>query len=261
MIASLTHSFQSELLKSKRTVAFWLVVAGAFLTPAIVTIARLIRYKSLPGLYASPDFWTSHWRSSWESMALFLLPLGVILMISLLTQLEYRNNTWKQLHTLPLTFTTIFLSKLSFIIAMVISYFVLFNVGIFLSAIIPYLIVADVPYPQMNVPAGFFLQQNLYYFVDCLPIIALQYLLCLRFKNFLVPMGVGFLLWVGSLASLSWNYGYTVPYTYDMYTYLKSGVTTKAIIPDVNFHAIAIGYFITITLIAYVLYIKKEEKA
>jgi len=259
-MVSIVNSFQSELLKTKRTIAFWMVISGAFFTPVIITIARLIQHQTLTKLYASSEFWISHWKSSWESMALFLLPLGVIMIASLITQLEYRNNTWKQIHALPLTFTTIFISKLSIIIVMVLTYLLLFNVGIYLSAIIPYLIVKDVPYPKLNTPFDFFLKQNLYYFLDCLPIVALQYLLSLRYKNFLVPTGIGFLLWVGSLASLSWKYGYFVPYTYDMYTYLKSGVVNKAVIPEVNLHWLAMAYFVAFTLWSYVLYLMKNEK-
>lgn len=260
MLLSFAHSFHSELLKTKRTVAFWLVISGAFFTPVIVTVARLIQFNNLHALYASPEFWASHWRSSWESMALFLLPLGVILIASLITQLEYRNNTWKQLHALPLSFTTIFFSKLAIIVVMVVSYLVLFNVGIYLSAIIPYLVVGEISYPKLQEPFRYFLQQDLYYFVDCLPIIALQYLISLRYRNFLVPVGVGFLLWVGALASLSWKYGYLVPYTYDMYTYLKSGVVNKAVMPEVNIHWMAVGYFVLFTVVSYVLYVNKKEK-
>lgn len=260
MIIPLTHSLQAELLKTKRSAAFRMVIAGACFTPAIVTIARLIQYQTLPDLYASAEFWTSHWRSSWESMSLFLLPFGVILIASLVTQLEYRNNTWKQLHTLPVSFTIIFLSKLIMIIIMVLSYLCLFNVGIYLSAIIPCLVISNVPYPEQSIPLLYFLKQDLYYFVDCLPVIALQYLISLHYKNFLVPVGTGFLLWVGALASLSWRYGYLIPYTYDMYTYLKSGVMNKAAIPVANIHWIATGYFFAFTGAAYILYLTKKER-
>ena len=40
-------------------------------------------------------------RVGWEFMGFFLLPIGVILTTSLVTQLEFRSNTWKQLHTTP----------------------------------------------------------------------------------------------------------------------------------------------------------------
>lgn len=259
MIAYL-HSFQSEWLKTKRSLALWIVIVGGFFTPSIVIIGRIVQYKKLPAIYSSDAFWKSHWQSSWESMAIFLLPLGVILATSLITQLEYKNNAWKQLHTLPLSFTTIFFSKLTVIITLMMGFFVLFNIGIYLSAIIPYMVISGVPYPKGVIPYEFFLSQNLFYFIDCLPIVALQYLISLKYRNFLVPVGTGFIFWVGALASLSWKYGYVIPYTYCMLTYLKSGVMNKAVIPAVNIHLLALAYFFVITTVSYVLYISKKEK-
>src|SRR5450432_3168395 len=75
---------------------------------------------------------------------LFLYSICVILAASLITQIEYKNNTWKQLHSLPLSFTTIFFSKLAVIIVMVLQFFIWFNIGIYLSALIPYLLVSGV---------------------------------------------------------------------------------------------------------------------
>ena len=97
-------------------------------------------------------------------------------------------------------------------------------------------------------------------FIDTLPIVALQYLIALRFKNFLVPVGLGFVFWVGALAALTWQYGYVIPYTYPMYNYLASGVQTKAILPEVNIHWLATAYFVVITAVSYGLYLTKKEK-
>jgi lantibiotic transport system permease protein len=260
MTLSFLHSFQSERLKTKQSLASWIVIIGGFFTPTIVIIARLVQYQTLPALYSSDSFWLQLWQNSWESMAIFLLPMGVVLATSLITQIEYKNNTWKQLHTTPLSLTTIFFSKLAVIVVMMFQFFVLFNIGIYLSAVIPYLLVSGVPYPKASFPYAYFLKQNLFYFIDCLPIIALQYLISLKFKNFLVPVGAGFVFWVGALASLSWKYGYVIPYTYCMFLYLQSGVDNKAVIPAFNFHLLAIGYFVVITLVSYVLYVTKKEK-
>lgn len=254
------NSFQSEWLKIKRSLAFWIVIVGGFFTPAIVIIVRLVQHEKLPTLYATPDFWQLHWQNSWESMAIFLLPIGVILTTSLITQIEYKNNTWKQLHTVPLSLTTIFISKLAVILVMMLGFFILFNIGIYLSVIIPYLVVSGVPYPQAPIPYADFLWQDFYYFIDCLPIVALQYQISLKYKNFLIPIGAGFIFWVAALASLSWKYGFIIPYTYCMYTYLQGGVASKAVIPTVNIHLLACGYFVVITLVSYVLYIFKREK-
>jgi len=260
MTSSIINSFQSEWLKTKGSLALWIVVIGSLFTPTIVIIVRLVQYKSLPKLYALDGFWKLLWKNSWESMAIFLLPLGVILATSLITQIEYKNNTWKQLHTLPLTFTTTFFTKLAVTMVMMLQFFILFNVGIYLSALVPYLLIQGVPYPKGSIPLLQFLQDDLYFFIDCLPIIALQYLLSLQFKNFLVPVGVGFILWVGALASLSWKFGYVIPYTYCMYYYLTDITASKAAFAHVNIHWMAIGYFVLITIVSYVLYLTKKEK-
>lgn len=254
------NSFQSEWLKIKRSQAFWMVIIGGFFTPTIIIVARLINYKKLPTLYAAENFWDLLWKNSWESMAIFFLPLGAILTTSLIAQIEYKNNTWKQLHTLPLSYTTIFFAKLAVILVLMLLFFVLFNIGIYLAAIIPYLLVSGTPYPAQPVPYLSFIRANALYFIDSLPIVALQYLIALRFKNFLVPVGLGFVFWVGSLAALTWSYGYIIPYTYPMYSYLSTGVETKAVLPTVNIHWFAVGYFVVITIVSYVMYVGKQEK-
>lgn len=254
------HSFHSEWLKTKRSLVTWIVLVGGFFTPAIIIVARLVRSEKLAGIYGAELFWQQHWKTSWESMAIFLLPMGVILSTSLLTQLEYKNNTWKQLHTLPVRLTTIFFSKLSVIVVMMLQFFILFNIGIWLSAVIPWLLVSGVPFPKDPIPYISFLKDNLFYFIDCLPIVALQYLISLKYKNFLVPVGTGFLIWVASISALSWKYGYTIPYTYCMYNYLKSGVQSRAATPAVDIHLMALGYFVMITMASYLLYVTSKDK-
>ncbi|MEP6923368.1 MAG: hypothetical protein ABI954_02795, partial [Pyrinomonadaceae bacterium] len=56
-----------------------------------------------------------------------------------------------------------------------------------------------------------FLSGNINYFIDCLPVLALQYLLSLQFKNFLVPIGVGFIVWILGIGMVSWQYSYIFP--------------------------------------------------
>ena len=251
------HSFRAEWLKKKRSLSAWLIVAGAFFTPLIVLIARLVHYKSLPAINAAGDFWESLWRSSWESMSIFLLPMIVILSASLVTQLEYKNNTWKQLHTTPQTFTTIYFAKLSVIIIMIAEFFILFNIGIYLSGIIPGMFIKGVPFPNKNIPYTFFFTENVKYFIECLPIISLQYLVSLLFKNFLVPVGVGIALWILSIAVISWQYGYFIPYTYDTLHYLRNEGKFRQ---DIQIDLYALFYFLLFLSTGYILYLKKSEK-
>ena len=93
-----------------------------------------------------------------------------------------------------------------------------------------------------------------------LPIVALQYLIALRFKNFLVPVGLGFLFWVGALASLSWKFGYIVPYTYPMYNYLKDAEKTRGSDSGREHPSSRGRFFVVITAVSYVIYLTKKEK-
>src|SRR4051812_30475363 len=147
MSGGFARAFQSEWLKRKRSLASWLVVAGSFFTPTIVIVARLINHERLYQVYSADGFWKELWKSSWESMAIFFLPMGAVLATSLITQLEFKNNAWKQVHALPLSLTAIFFSKLAVAVVMLVQFFVLFNLGVYLSAVAPYLLVSGVPFP------------------------------------------------------------------------------------------------------------------
>lgn len=260
MPISFLHSFKSEWLKKRHSLASWIVVVGAFFTPVIIIIARLVRSAKQATIYSSPDFWFQLWRNSWESMAIFLIPLGIILATSLIVQIEYKNNAWKQLYTTPQSLVTIFFAKLAVILVMLAQFFVLFNIGIYLSAVVPYLLIRAVPYPATPIPVQYFLWENLHYFVDVLPIIALQYLISLRYKNFMVSIGAGFIFWIGALSALSWKFGYVIPYTYGMYNYVRDSPGGRVVLPAVDIHGLAIGYFVIFTAMGLVLYLTKTEK-
>ncbi|MCD9185596.1 MAG: ABC transporter permease [Pyrinomonadaceae bacterium] len=253
------NSFQSEWLKKKRSLASWLVFAGAFFTPLIILTARIKNYDKLPALYVSEDFWVRLWYQTWESMAAFLLPIGIILATGLIAQIEYKNNAWKQLHTTPQNYATIFFAKMLVILIMMIQVFVLFNAAMYLSAVIPALIFKSIPYPTAPIPFQQFLQENLNFFIDCLPILALQFLISLQFKNFLVPVGVGFAIWFLGLGMNAWEYSFIFPYIHSTLDFLKSSGNMKRELP-VNLQLLAGSYFVVITIISYILYVTKSEK-
>ncbi len=217
---SFIHSLQSEWMKTKRSLASWLVIVGAFFTPLVFIVVRLFKHEDLAALNANPKFWEMHWQNLWQSMATFLLPVGIILATSLVTQLEFKNNTWKQLHTLPVSMPTIFFSKLLVILFMIVQFFVLFNIGIYLSAVVPAWLLSHVDAPTAAIPWRALLRENLLFFLDCLPIIALQLLLSFQFKNFLASLGIGFGLWIAAVVAISWKHAVWLPYTYTIFNVL-----------------------------------------
>jgi hypothetical protein len=252
---NLIHSFSSEWLKKKRNAASFLIIAGALLIPLLIIIARMDDRVSLAVANRSPAIWKQLYNRCWQFMGLFLLPMGVILATSMITQIEYRNNTWKQLCTTPQRLTTIFLAKGAVIGVMLLEFFVLFNFGIWLTGILPSLFFG-VAYPAEAFPFKAFLYGNAWFMLDCLPMVALQYGISLRWKNFLIPLGVGLGFYVASMAAVHWRYGYTIPYTYCAYESFGSRALKKGI----DIHWWAAGYFLLFTGLAYILYITRKEK-
>ena len=248
------HSFGSEWLKKKRSAASFLTIAGSMLIPLLIIIARMDSASGLAIANRRPQIWENLYARNWLLMGSLLLPMGIVLAASLVTQLEYRNNTWKQLLTTPQTLTTIFLAKLSVLLVMLIEFFLLFNLGIWLTGVVPGLFLG-VAYPPEPFPWKTVWSTNASFFLDSLPILALQYGISLRIKNFLVPLGVGLAGYVASMIAVHWKYGYTIPYTYCAYE------LTGPMAEKLHTHRWAAGYATLFIGLAYLFYITRKEKA
>ncbi len=259
MKISMINSLHSELLKIKNSAALWLVIGGSLFIPVIMLLIQVSYPSKTAAKNITDTFWMAYYNDSWQSMAMFLLPMGIILVTSMLTQLEFKNNTWKQLYSSPQPLSSIFLVKLKVIFLLMVLFFILFIFGMYASVIIPALLFKAIPFPSDSFPLWDYMRWSSLYFLDCLPIIALQYLISLRFKNFLVPVGVGFALIIASMFALSWNYGYTFPYIYTSLNYFQfAGVERSA--SQFNIHWLAFGYFVAITFVNYLIFSRRTEK-
>lgn len=251
------NSFQSEWIKRRRSAAAWLTVIGGLFIPTIITSSRLIYHSKTILSNSSDGVWNSLFNQSWQFMTILLLPMGIILAASLISQIEYRNNAWKQLHTTPQSLSLIFWAKFSVVVVMLLQFFMLFNIGIYFEGVVPAIFCSSVPFPQQDFPFLFFLRNNATFFLLCLPVLSLQYLLSIHIKNFMIPIGIGITLMIASMISLSWKYGYVLPYSYSSLQYLANDNRTD---PTVNINLWAAGYFIFFMLLNYLLYIYKTQK-
>src|SRR5947209_5971130 len=101
---------KAELLKIRRSNALWLTLTGAFFIPFV----NFIKLISRPDMFVSKmkdDWWTIFINDNWAVAASFLLPVYVILVVSLVVQIEYGNNTWKQVYTTPRSYADVFFTK------------------------------------------------------------------------------------------------------------------------------------------------------
>lgn len=250
---------RGEWLKRRRSFASLLIVGGSLFTPAVVTAVRLLHPRSLPPIYGTEAFWPNLWRASWESMAIFFLPLAAILATSLVTQIEFRANAWKQVHTLPVHAAAIFVAKLGVIVMMLVEFLLLFNAGIYVSGMLPYALVPGAPHPRGTFASLPLLRDNARYFTEALPIVAAQYLMALRAPNVLVPIGIGFVAWVGALAAVSSRLAIWWPYAYTTIHYL-TGTPKGAHFADAPVQSLALLFFIVLNIASYVAYITRNER-
>jgi lantibiotic transport system permease protein len=260
VVSTFIASVRSEWLKRRRSLTTWLVAGGGLFVPAIILTVRLLRPGPLPGIYRATDFWEKLWAISWESGSILILPMGIILITSLVTQIEYRNNTWKQVHASPQPLATIFVAKLLVILVVLAQLLLWFNLGIYLAGIVPALVFDEVPAPATRIPFGLFFRRNAQFFIDVLPIAGLQYLLALRFRNVIVPLGVGLAIWIVSLGSLGWKYNYVIPYSYatiDYTTTVQSRVSHQL---PVSATLLAAGCFAFFAIAGYGVYTTKGDR-
>lgn len=250
------NGIRIEWLKTKRSAASWLCLVGGFFLPLMSFIGFLKDHKTIDDFSGPVNSWLVYFVHLREFLVIALLPMGIILVTSLITQVEYRNNSWKLVHTLPRTWLHTFSTKLAVLLLMVFKFFMFFNAGMLLAASLPVLLFEH-RLPRDPVPVVALLRANLHIFIVCLPVIALQYLFSLRFRNFLVPLGLGLLLWIGSLILVqNWSYAWISPYSY-------TGLLTqpKANKAGMSIFVLALVYFPAITITSFLLYYFKRDKS
>ena len=202
---NLAISFRSELFKTKRTAAFYLCLLVAAVIPVIFLIDILT--DSGAPLRLQKDPWNLYAAKGFEILAIMFLPLFAILLTTLQMQIEFRNNTWKQVYASPQTFFHIATAKM--LVLHVLVLFFLLTTNVFLFSV---LLIGGVTLPQLqlfshNLDWGMLARLNMNSFVLVMGIISVQFFLSMRFRNFIVPLGIGFALWfVGAMLGFEMNW-------------------------------------------------------
>ena len=109
MITKLFHTLSAERLKMRRTLA----LALTFLIPlALILLQFAISVQRGGSVYISDgDAWIWLSQNIIVFWSLLMLPLFVTLETALLGNMEYRNETWKKLYTLPVPRWMVILAK------------------------------------------------------------------------------------------------------------------------------------------------------
>jgi hypothetical protein len=195
--------------------------------------------------------WDYHFSHCWQVFSAFLLPMFVILVCSMITQIEFKNNTWKQVFASPQSLANIFFSKLITILLMILFLFVMFNVFVIASGVLVSLINKEYTFLQQTPDWLLVLKISLKFLVALLAIISIQYWLSLRIKNFIVPIAIGLAFIITTLIILSWEHIFKVPYAFPFLTFQAMQGTGAGSKFFQNHELNSIGYFIFFTALAF----------
>ncbi|RAJ08519.1 hypothetical protein LX64_01172 [Chitinophaga skermanii] len=253
-IQYLQRNIRSEILKSRRSATSWLTIIGALFVPIVYCIVYLsYPEKMVPGPGANP--WERLLAEEWMFVSFLLLPFYIILVGTLLGQTEHKANAWKQLLAEPVPRYSIYFGKLGIVLLTVAICYILFVgssivVGYFVGWVHPQL-----GFWKYTPPVGDVAVLVTRLYLVALPIMALHTWLGIRFKNFVLPAGIGLVMIIASLIMIrGWEYQYVFPYTYPTLT-----LNAKSTGSLYKHEYWAIGYFLLFSLLGYVDFLRKKD--
>jgi len=245
---NLLISTRAEMTKTKRSASFWLSLLGAGVIPTLFFLAYVIKPQE-----SYSQNWNRHFLQGWQVFNAFLLPMFVILICSLIPQIEYKNNAWKQVFASPQTIGNIFFSKYLTILIMILFLFVVFNIFMLLSAVVPNFFYTQFTFLTRSIDWLQVLVFNVKTFVSLLAIISIQYWLSLRFRNFIVSIGIGLGLLITALIlfQFRWEHIYKVPFAMPVLTIEGFSETARTHWTLQNHELNSIGYFAFFSILAF----------
>lgn len=256
---SFAISARAELLKTKRSASFWLSIMAAAMMPVILFLAYYFKPDgSLKNLQADP--WKVHFGWGWEAFSFFIFPMYIILICTLIPQIEFKNNTWKQVFSSPQSVGAVFFSKFLAIHFMIFFFYLLFNLFMILSGVLISILNHRFNFLQHGIDWPKLIYLNFKTYVSILGISAIQYWLSLRFKNFIAPMGIGLALLVGALIAggIRWEHIYKLPFAHPFLTLQSFRGSSGPFLENHEWNSII--YFISFALLGFFdLKLKKEK--
>ncbi len=218
---NLLISLRSELLKTRRTASFYLTLIGAAVGPVLYLFNVLLDEGELDGKSKDPLNALFKILSDMNGVALF--PLFIILICTLLPQIEYRNNTWKQVFASPQTKANVFLAKfmtvhLLMLLFLIATHLFMFMTIVAINFIKPNLELFKHPFDESIAIVN---AANAY--LVMLAVCALQFWIGLRSRNFIVPIGIGLALWlIGTIMAVQYKSSLVNYFPYSFQGFLVS---------------------------------------
>lgn len=251
-------SLRTEFMKIRRSAALWLVVVGSAFLPAIL----FLMYMTKSDMFAKrlgKDPWAGHIAQGFEASCFFLWPMLIIVVASMVTQIEFKNNTWKQVLASPLRIGDVYFAKYIVIQCMILSAYLLFNVDLVLSALLTEVFHPNFAFWQNTLPIHSILQLDAKSYISILGMTTIQYCISLRFKNFIASIGIGLALIIAGLMMVPWDKVVYFPYAYSALSFIRNSATA-ADFKMLKHEYWSLGYFAVFLTLGYLDFFFRRER-
>src|ERR1700733_14683369 len=184
-------SFRSEFYKTRKTMAFW----SAIILPLLLCLLLFVGFlNGGPNAAKTPGFmlWLEFAGAILAIMGSLILPMLIVFIAYSVNNIEHKADTWKTLFSLPISKLSVFGAKYFyafFLVFLCLTLFVLFTLGFgnLVGTLKP-----ELKFNEYNAAS---ILTKIYFklFLSSLGILSIQFLLSLLFRDFLKPMGIGFI--------------------------------------------------------------------
>ena len=202
---SLSISLRSEVLKTKRTAAFYFTLIGAAIIPLMILFS-IATHGMMGDKRAKTDTINFLFNLSGEILSICFFPLFVVLICTLLPQIEYRNSAWKQVLTSPQTKLNVFVAKFLNVQLLMLLFILASHLYIWIVVIATHFILPDLHVLQQSFNFKHIWIVYGHIYVSVLAICAIQFWIGIRSRNFLIPTAIGLACWlVGTLMAAEYH--------------------------------------------------------
>ena len=249
-------SIKNEFIKLKTTFAFWLTIISAVLFPILFFIAYFLKHKTnTPEVGINP--WEKFMTIQIENSIPFFIPMFIVLITSLIMQIEHKSLGLKHLFALPIPKWSIYFGKLSIVIFAIITTYIYYYLAILLSGFLLGLIHPDLAFLDFQPEHLKYIKMLTISFVASLGIIGIQFWLSFRYKNFIVPLGLGmFLAIIGIIVSQAPQSIY-FPYSFSVLS-VSLGDKMPSILGVSSVTVFSVVCFLVTSIFGYI-HIKKQN--
>ena len=250
-ICYFTKSLKNEALKLKNTFAFWLAIISGLFIPAIYFIYYLLKYKSLiPPVDSNP--WEKFMVDQIMGAASLLIPLFIILITSLIIQVEHKSSSMKYLFSLPIPKWSVYFGKLTVSVGLILFTYILFFVAMLTAGALVGLIHKELNFlayfPDYEKPLKLLFRS----FIAVSGILGIQFWLSFRIKNFIIPLGIGMVLVITGLTIYRAKEALYFPYAYNMLSLFSlSSEETNITLWFPTVSLLSAGYFIVFSIFGF----------